>query len=100
HVEFTNGDVRVDGGVSQGDTISPYYDPMIAKLIVKGDNREQARLRLAQVLSETLSMGVETNIDFLQRLINDESFANADLDTGLIERRHQQLFDTRPALSI
>jgi len=100
HVEFSNGDVRVDGGVSQGDTISPYYDPMIAKLIVKGDNREQARLRLAHALAQIHSLGVATNIDFLQRLILDESFADADLDTGLIERRHDVLFAPKPPASL
>jgi 3-methylcrotonyl-CoA carboxylase alpha subunit len=92
HTAFCNGDVRVDGGVQAGDTISPYYDPMIAKLIVRGADREQARARMLQALGQIQSVGVNTNIAFLQRLIGDEAFAGADLDTGLIERRNAALF--------
>lgn len=92
HVAFTDGDIRVDGGVQQGDTISPFYDPMIAKLIVRGDDRDQARARMIQVLEHVESVGVHTNISFLRRLMLDDSFAKADLDTGLIERQHDSLF--------
>lgn len=92
HVAFCNGDIRVDGGVQAGDTISPYYDPMIAKLIVRGSDREQARARMLQALAQIQSVGVSTNIAFLQRLISDQAFADADLDTGLIERRNHTLF--------
>src|SRR5690625_2332920 len=99
HVAFVNGNIRVDGGVQQGDTISPYYDPMIAKLIVHGDDRDQARARMIQALEQVVSVGVHTNIGFLHRLMRDESFARADLDTGLIERRHDSLFPPRQAAS-
>ncbi|HLR78368.1 MAG TPA: biotin carboxylase N-terminal domain-containing protein, partial [Burkholderiaceae bacterium] len=58
HVAFVDGDIRIDGGVQQGDTISPYYDPMIAKLIVRGDNRDQARARMMQALEQIVSVGV------------------------------------------
>lgn len=92
HVAFADGDVRVDGGVQQGDSISPYYDPMIAKLIVRGDDRNQARTRMIQVLDQVASVGVHTNISFLRRLMLDDSFAAADLDTGLIDRQHDALF--------
>jgi 3-methylcrotonyl-CoA carboxylase alpha subunit len=91
HVAFANGLVRVDGSVRCGDDISPYYDPMIAKLIVWGATREQALARMQQALAETQIVGVHTNINFLSRLIADESFALADLDTGLIERRREKL---------
>jgi 3-methylcrotonyl-CoA carboxylase alpha subunit len=91
HVDFANGEVRVDSGVRCGDEISPYYDPMIAKLIVWGATREQARLRMLQALARTQIAGVHTNVDFLSRLIGDEAFASADLDTGLIERRRDIL---------
>ena len=91
HVAFANGMVRVDGGVRDGDDISPYYDPMIAKLIVWGATREQALVRMEQALAETQIVGVHTNVNFLSRLIADESFARADLDTGLIERRRETL---------
>ncbi|OWT63770.1 acetyl/propionyl/methylcrotonyl-CoA carboxylase subunit alpha [Candidimonas nitroreducens] len=91
HAAFRNGDVRVDGGVAAGDTISPYYDPMIAKLIVHGADRDQALARMIQALGATQCVGVTTNIAFLRRLAGDAAFAAADLDTGLIERRHDSL---------
>lgn len=99
HVAFTDGDIRIDGGVTQGDTISPYYDPMIAKLIVRGENRDHARTRMIQVLEHVESVGVHTNISFLRRLMLDDSFASGDLDTGLIERRHSSLFPSPQPLS-
>jgi 3-methylcrotonyl-CoA carboxylase alpha subunit len=92
HAAFRNGDVRVDGGVSQGDTITPFYDPMIAKLIVHGKDRDQARARMIQALGEIRAVGVQTNIGFLRRLMADQAFAGADLDTGLIDRQRDALF--------
>src|SRR5699024_6875606 len=97
HVAFENGPVRIDGGVRQGDTISPYYDPMIAKLITHGRDREEARMRMVQALGELYSVGVHTNIEFLRRLMLDDSFMQADLDTSLIERQQQTLFPERQA---
>jgi 3-methylcrotonyl-CoA carboxylase alpha subunit len=91
HEAFINADVRVDGGVRAGDTISPYYDPMIAKLIVRGADRDQARARMLRALAATQIVGVHTNVAFLRRLMADEAFAEADLDTGLIERRRATL---------
>ena len=84
--------VRVDTGVEQGDVITPYYDPMIAKLVVHGDDREQALARMRQALAQYRVVGVSNNVDFLTRLIDTPSFAHADLDTGLIEREHTRLF--------
>ncbi len=95
HVSFINGDVRVDGGVRTGDSISPFYDPMIAKLIVRGDDRDQARARMARALAQTQVVGVHTNVAFLGRLMTDAAFAAADLDTGLIERRRETLLPKR-----
>jgi 3-methylcrotonyl-CoA carboxylase alpha subunit len=92
HVVFQTGPVRVDGGVQEGDTISPHYDPMIAKLIVHGQDREQARQRMLRALGAVRCTGVQTNIAFLGRLMDDPAFAAADLDTGLIEREHERLF--------
>lgn len=91
HTAFANGDVRVDGGVRAGDTITPFYDPMIAKLIVRGADRDQARARMRQALAQTEAVGVQTNVAFLSRLMRDRAFAAADLDTGLIERQHATL---------
>ena len=84
--------VRIDSGVRQGDAISPFYDPMIAKLIVWGFDRTEALARMSQALAEFRIVGLATNIAFLKRLVEGEAFANADLDTGLIERNTDTLF--------
>ena len=91
-VAFELGDVRIDSGVRAGDAISPFYDPMIAKLIVWGEDRDQALARMAQALGEFQVAGLSTNIAFLKRLVESAPFAGADLDTGLIERHHATLF--------
>ena len=90
-----NGDpapVRIDSGVREGDAISPYYDPMIAKLIVWGADRTQALARMSQALAEFRIVGLATNIAFLKRLVEGGAFSQADLDTGLIERNSDTLF--------
>ncbi|MES2102858.1 MAG: acetyl/propionyl/methylcrotonyl-CoA carboxylase subunit alpha [Pseudomonadota bacterium] len=84
--------VRIDSGVREGDSISPFYDPMIAKLIVWGKDRTEALSRMAQALAEYQIVGLSTNIAFLQRLIAGQAFSSADLDTGLIERNQAELF--------
>ena len=84
--------VRVDSGVREGDEISPFYDPMIAKLIVWGKDRNEALVRMAQALSEYQIVGLASNIAFLKRLVESKPFATADLDTGLIERNQEALF--------
>ena len=89
---FRVGDVRVDDGVREGDAISPFYDSMIAKLIVHGDTREQALARLDAALAETRIVGLATNVQFLRQVIASDAFATAKLDTALIEREKQHLF--------
>ena len=84
--------VRVDSGVRQGDTISPFYDSMLAKLIVHGDNREQALARLDTALAHTHIVGINNNVQFLRRVAQSRSFVQADLDTALIEREAAHLF--------
>ena len=84
--------VRIDSGVREGDSISPFYDPLIAKLIVRGATREQALQRMAQALSAYHIAGVANNIGFLRRLISSPAFASLDVDTGFIEHHHAQLF--------
>jgi 3-methylcrotonyl-CoA carboxylase alpha subunit len=84
--------VRIDSGVREGDAISPFYDPMIAKLIVWGADRTQALARMAQALAEFHIVGLATNIAFLKRLVEGQAFATGDLDTGLIERNGATLF--------
>ncbi|MFX5582960.1 hypothetical protein ABTE20_20355, partial [Acinetobacter baumannii] len=91
-VEFTvgaqaNGEpaaIRIDAGVREGDAISPYYDPMIAKLIVWGRDREEALARMLQALGSFHLVGLSSNVAFLRRLVASKPFATADLDTGLI----------------
>ncbi len=84
--------VRVDTGVEQGDEISPHYDPMIAKLIVWDETRERALARMLQALAQYRIVGVANNVGFLSRLVACPAFAQADLDTGLIERENDFLF--------
>ncbi|MCD6681679.1 MAG: acetyl/propionyl/methylcrotonyl-CoA carboxylase subunit alpha [Burkholderiaceae bacterium] len=83
--------VRIDSGVREGDTISPHYDPMIAKLIVHGADRETALARMARALAKFEVVGPASNVDFLSRLIGNPSFASGELDTGLIEREKETL---------
>ena len=84
--------VRVDTGVEQGDEITPYYDPMIAKLIVWDETRDLALARMLQALAQYRIVGVANNVEFLSRLVACPAFAQADLDTGLIERERAFLF--------
>ena len=84
--------VRLDTGVAQGDTISPFYDSMVAKLIVWGADREQALAKLDAALSETHIVGVATNVAFLRDVVQSRSFSQANLDTALIERERANLF--------
>ncbi|MDL5031513.1 acetyl/propionyl/methylcrotonyl-CoA carboxylase subunit alpha [Pelomonas sp. APW6] len=92
HVKFQRGDVRIDSGVDEGDEISPFYDSMVAKLIVWGETREQALARLDASLRDTHIVGLQTNVAFLRRCAATASFAGADLDTALIEREKAALF--------
>ncbi|OGG44298.1 MAG: 3-methylcrotonyl-CoA carboxylase [Candidatus Handelsmanbacteria bacterium RIFCSPLOWO2_12_FULL_64_10] len=89
--------VRVDTGVEQGDEVTPHYDPMLAKLIVWDESRERAVARMLQALADYRVAGVTTNIAFLSRLVACPAFANADLDTGLIEREQSYLFPAQVA---
>ena len=88
-------DVRIDTGVRQGDEITPFYDPMIAKLIVHGATRAEAIARMRAALAEYQIVGVRTNVEFLGRLMSAPAFVNAALDTALIEREREHLFAPR-----
>ena len=83
---------RVDSGVRQGDTISPFYDSMVAKLIVHGATRAEALARLDAALAATHIVGLATNVQFLRHVTTSASFAQANLDTGLIPREAVALF--------
>ena len=89
--------VRIDSGVRAGDAITPYYDPMIAKLIVWDTDRAAALARMKGALEQLQVVGVATNAEFLARLVGCNAYATADLDTGLIERNRAELL---PAPSI
>jgi 3-methylcrotonyl-CoA carboxylase alpha subunit len=93
HTAFERGTVRFDDGVRQGDTISPFYDSMVAKLIVHGDTREQALALLDQALAQTQVVGLSTNVQFLRHVVSSASFAEARLDTALIPREADVLFN-------
>ena len=89
---------RVDSGVEEGDSVSPFYDPMLGKLIAWGEDREQARLRLLAMLDEFAIGGLKTNLAFLRRIIGHPAFAAAELDTGFIPRYQDQLLPAPTAL--
>lgn len=89
---------RVDSGVRTGDTITPFYDPMIAKIITHGATRDEALNRLDAALNKTRIAGLVTNRQFLSALCNLEAFRTGDVDTGLIGRETAALFtDAQPS---
>ena len=90
--EFARSGVRVDSGVREGDAISPYYDSMVAKLIVHGATREEALAKMDKALSEVHIVGLSTNVQFLRHVVTSASFAQANLDTALIPREEKALF--------
>jgi len=96
HSTFNITDVRIDDGVREGDVISPFYDSMIAKLIVHAPTREQALAKLDRALAQTRIVGLPNNVAFLRYILNTESFSQANLDTALIEREADELFNQHP----
>ncbi|EJG0723155.1 acetyl/propionyl/methylcrotonyl-CoA carboxylase subunit alpha [Vibrio parahaemolyticus] len=90
--------VRVDSGVTQGDTISEYYDPMISKLIVWGQTRDIALKQLKQALTHYHVRGVTTNIGYLHSIISQPAFAEIELDTGFLVT-HQQSINEQQSVS-
>ncbi|KAJ1817785.1 hypothetical protein LPJ60_004659 [Coemansia sp. RSA 2675] len=85
-------DVRVETGVQSGDSISVYYDPMIAKLVVRGKDRQAALRVLRKALDEYEVVGVHTNIDFLKRLAKSPDFVDGKVETGYINKHLDELF--------
>ena len=96
HIAFAEG-CRADSAVRSGDDISPFYDPMIAKLIVHAQSREQAMDRLTQALHRTQVAGTVTNLGFLTALSQNPAFRSGDVDTGLIARDFEALVAPKPA---
>ena len=93
HASFEVSDVRMDDGVREGDVISPFYDPMIAKVMTWGETREQALGLLDEALAQTHIVGLNTNVQFLRYALATPSFAQARLDTALINREKDKLFN-------
>lgn len=89
-------DVRTDAGIAQGQSISPFYDPMVAKIIAHGSNREQARQRLIEGLSDTAMFGPANNRDFLLRVLDDPTFAAGEATTALLDEVWQGDFADPP----
>jgi len=97
HLALPAGEgIRVDAGVRSGDAVPIHYDPMIAKVIAHGADREQARRRLLRALHATEVAGVRTNLPLLRAVIAHPTFAGADLDTGFIAR-HPEVLTSAPS---
>jgi len=90
-------DVRIETGVRQGDEVSVHYDPMIAKLVVWGKDRDSALLKLRSCLSEYNIDGLSTNVDFLMDLSGHPEFVKGNVDTDFIPRHYDELFPKRVA---
>src|SRR5436309_12093629 len=98
-LHFPDPDVaRVDTGVRQGDAVTPFYDPMIAKIIAWGEDRTTAGARLQRALADTAILGVITNLAFLNRVIGELDFAAGNVDTGFIERHRDTLLPSSRAV--
>ncbi|NTF41274.1 acetyl/propionyl/methylcrotonyl-CoA carboxylase subunit alpha [Rhizobium rhizogenes] len=91
HLRFPDGNVRIDAGVRDGDSITPHYDPLIAKLTVHAADRPAALAKLTQALQQTQVAGTTTNLDFLTRLSQQPEFVAGRPDTGLIDREAEAL---------
>jgi 3-methylcrotonyl-CoA carboxylase alpha subunit len=97
-LEFPVGEgIRIDTGVEPGSVVSPYYDPMIAKVIAHGADRAQALARLAQALGETVVVGPHANAAFLAALVSHPDFLAGRFDTGFIDRNLSELIRIDPA---
>eukprot|EP01137_Pigoraptor_chileana_P009192 Opistho-2@57088 len=91
--------VRIETGVRQGDAVTVHYDPMIAKLVVWGPDRDSALLKLRNCLNQYEIVGLNTNIQFLSDLAGHHAFRAGDVETGFIARFNSELFPTRQPLS-
>jgi len=103
HFRLPEGDVRIDSAVEEGGEVTPFYDPMIAKLIAHGVDREDAAARLAEACRLVEVYPVKTNAAFMARCAGHPDFIDGDVDTGFIEARLEELtarkFSDEPALA-
>ena len=91
HLKLPTKKVRIDSGVREGDTVSIYYDPMIAKLSAHGSNRTEALRALSSALTETEIAGLVSNTAFLTRLVRHKSFLKPVLNSNFIDEHYEQL---------
>lgn len=78
--------MRVDTAAFAGCTIPPYYDSLVAKIIVHAENRTEALTKMDAALDETVILGISTNLDFQQAIIRNDTFRNGEANTGFIEK--------------
>ena len=99
HLHFPSDEpgVRLDTGFRRGDTVSPHYDPLLAKVIAWGDDRAEAIARLQRVLGKSLIAGVTTNLDFLAAVLAHPDYAASAIDTGFLARHRDELLAPSPA---
>jgi 3-methylcrotonyl-CoA carboxylase alpha subunit len=97
HLPTDEPGVRIDTGFRQGDTVSPHYDPLLAKVIAWGANREEALARLQRVLGRSLIAGMATNLDFLAAIFAHPEHAASAIDTGFIFRHRDELLAASPS---
>jgi acetyl-CoA carboxylase biotin carboxylase subunit len=98
HLHLPSGPgVRWDGGIESGSEIGLHYDPMLAKLIVWGADREQAITRMRRALVDLIIQGVETSRDFHVRVMDDDEFRRGDIDIQWLERRLSSILERQPA---
>src|SRR5690606_9464082 len=98
HLRFPEGPrLRIETGVREGDAISPFYDPMIAKLVTHGPTRQAALNALSDALARTEIAGSVVNTAFLAALAADPDFAAGNVDTGMIGRRQAEMTAAPPA---
>ena len=100
HFPLLDTDLRIETGLRQGDTVTEFYDPMLAKLVASGPDRRTARERLRAALAQTRVLGVTGNRDFLQRLLAQPAFRRGAVDTAFIGRNLTQLARPEPAPDI
>ena len=87
----TSSDVCVDSALVEGDEVTPYYDPMIAKIVVWGQNRASALVRLREALAKVQVAGVKTNLSLLGEVVDHAVFNEGRYNTGFIEEHREEL---------
>lgn len=94
HMPAQSGDLRIESGLREGDRVTQYYDPMLAKLIAHGETRGDAIMHLARALREVEVAGVETNLAFLIRVLEHPAFRAGQVSTGFVELHKQDLLNS------